>query len=111
VCGWVVFRAAGLSQALSDLKVMFGVSMKGQHFPVVNELAIYYVKDIWSVLILCVLASTPILTALAAHAKKGSLNLNKTWDVLRTAGLIVLFVICISYTVNGSYNPFIYFNF
>lgn len=111
LCGWVVFRAPGLAEAMRYLKIMFGLPVNGRHFPVVSELALFYLKDNWVVLILCVLACTPILAVLTAGVRKGSVGLNKTWDVMGTAGLIALIFICVSYIVNGSYNPFIYFNF
>jgi alginate O-acetyltransferase complex protein AlgI len=111
ICGWVIFRASGLAQALSYFKVMFGISVNGSGFPAANELALFYWKDNWSILILCVLACTPVLAALTARVRKGGAYANKAWDALGTLCLIALFVICVSYIVNGSYNPFIYFNF
>ncbi|MDR0875282.1 MAG: MBOAT family protein [Clostridiales Family XIII bacterium] len=109
--GWVIFRASGLAEALRYLKVMVGLSVDGQHFPAASELSLFYVKDNWMILIICVLACTPILTALTTRVHKGGARLVKTWDALGTVCLIALFVICVSYMVNGSYNPFIYFNF
>jgi alginate O-acetyltransferase complex protein AlgI len=111
VCGWVVFRAPGLAEALRYLKVMFGLSVDGRHFPAVSELALFYLKDNWLILIFCVLACTPILTALSARIRDGNPRGSRIWNGLGTAGLSALFLICISYVVNGSYNPFIYFNF
>ena len=111
VCGWVVFRAAGLSEALRHFKVMFGLQVDGLNIPFANDLSLFFIKDNWVILIACILASTPIIAVLNNKVQTGSETLKKVWAVLGTACLIAMFIICITYMVNGSYNPFIYFNF
>lgn len=102
VIGWVFFRAADLHAAVSYLGCMFGMAGLGTVW--------YTLQDYGVVIVFGVLAMLPI-------AKKYCI-LRETYVVWLKASRIlepvicgILLVIGIAYTVSGTYNPFIYFNF
>ena len=74
----------------------------------INIESIYYYKKYFILLIIGVICSTPCIKLLY---EKQSLKMKILLDYFEIIGLIVLFIIVISYLANGSYNPFLYFRF
>ena len=102
VLGWVIFRAESIGQALTYIKVMFGLN---------NNNFIDGMFKGWfsqsAILILIGLAlSTPIFRILSKKTKE-----NCIIDFIKAFVLIGLFILSVSSLVSNSYNPFIYFNF
>lgn len=104
VIGWVFFRADGLMAALEYLKCMFSaLAVNG-----VN--AIYVLQDYGMTFAVGILAMLPILPQYY--------YLRDTYVVWKKASAFLeplviggLWLLGIAYTVSGTYNPFIYFNF
>lgn len=106
--GWVLFQAKDLYQANIYFKNMFGFS--GNTFW--NEMTGFLIKEYWIIFVLGIVFSTPLAkrcNALLFEKKMGAME--KCMTVLYPAAMAGLFLICTSYLVRGSYNPFIYFNF
>lgn len=94
--GWVIFRAATLSQAFTYIKAMFGLT----HNAVLGNLGALYLSENF---ILMFLGFIMLLPFKRVHKQK---------EVpLYLVGLGIVFLIATAYLVKGSYNPFIYFNF
>lgn len=103
VIGWVVFRAESLETAWSYIKTMFGIGS----LPLVGEDTLFYLSNYSFFLVLGVIFCFPILRIL-----KKRINVNRPiYTVIFGMILTVMFVISLTYTINGTYNPFIYFNF
>ena len=110
MAGWVVFRAPGITDAYHYFRAMFGLSVNGQAYPLATEAAKFYLADNAVVLAVCVIACTPLLKRLSEQLAKSETGL-RARNAFGNIYLAVLFLVCVSYSVNGSYNPFIYFNF
>ena len=100
--GFVLFNAADLSQAVSDIGGMFGFG----GVPLVTEETLYYLRSYGILFVAAILGSTPLVRNLA----------NKVSDkpvaaVLEPILLILLLLVCSAYLVDGSFNPFLYFRF
>ena len=108
--GWVVFRAPGISEALRYYRIMFGLGEGGAGFPLATEAAKFYLADNLPVLIICIVACTPVAKAVLERARKSESGL-RAYNAVTGVFLAAAFLVCVSYSVNGSYNPFIYFNF
>jgi len=108
--GWVVFRATSLSGAVDYYRIMFGLSVGGERYPLYTDAAKFYLADSNIVLIICVIACTPIVKVIGAHLAKTERG-SVVADAVSSAFLAILFLVCVSFAVNQSYNPFIYFNF
>ena len=100
--GWVLFRAVDITHALDYYRSMFAAAGN----PLFDGMAyLYFMENKYFFLFAAVL-SFPVYKA--AKEKFGN-----SLFVELVAPLVysLLFLICVSYMVKGSYNPFIYFNF
>ena len=94
--GWVIFRAATLSQAFTYIKAMFGLT----HNAVLGNLGALYLLENFILMFLGIIMLLPFKRV---HKQKET--------PLYLVGLGIVFLIATAYLVKGSYNPFIYFNF
>ena len=95
---FVVFNAADMTQALSDLAGMFGLGGT----PLVTAETLYYLRSYGAVFLLGIFGSLPL-------AKKWGEKLCN--PVLETLVMGALLVLCTASLVDGSFNPFLYFRF
>ena len=102
VLGFVLFNAASLSQALSDIGGMFGFA----GVPLVSPAALYCLRSYGMIFLLGFLGATPIVRDTAHKLEKSKLG-----AVLESLMMIVLLLVCTGYLVDGSFNPFLYFRF
>ena len=108
MAGWVLFRAENLYFALEYFENMFGANYNR----FINDSTIMMIKEYWIFIVAGVLLSTPVAKRFNKLCVEGRMKVvNKCMVVVYPVVLMLLFVICLSYLVIGSYNPFIYFNF
>ncbi len=103
---FVLFDSASLTQAVSSGLSMFGA--KG--LPAVTADSLYYLKSYAVVLIIALVGSTPLASTLVKRAQKGKIGAVAV-DIAEPIFLMLLLVICTSYLIDGSFNPFLYFRF
>ena len=100
--GWVLFAFTDLDGGLTYLKMMFGWGSVS----LINARTLFYLRDYGLLLIIMILASTPLGHQLYETKIRG-----RRWEgvmpLLIAAGLIL----CTAYLVDASYNPFLYFRF
>lgn len=103
IVGWVVFRASDISSAWSYLKDMFGFGA----LPIYDDTTVFYLSNYSFFLLLGIVCCFPIIRTL-----KKKINTDKIgYIVISGIVLILMFLISVTYTIKGTYNPFIYFNF
>ena len=100
--GWVLFAFTNLDAVVTYLKMMFGWGSVS----LINARTLFYLRDYGLLLIIMILASTPLghqlyETKIRGHRWEGAM------PFLIAAGLIL----CTAYLVDASYNPFLYFRF
>lgn len=76
------------------------------NIPLISAESIYYLKSYFVVIIAGIIGSTPILKNLANSSK-----ISKIANFAEPLFLLAILVICTSYIVDGSFNPFLYFRF
>ena len=100
--GWVLFAFTDLDAGVTYLKMMFGWGSVS----LINARTLFYLRDYGLLLIIMILASTPLGHQLYETKIRG-----RRWEgvmpLLIAAGLIL----CTAYLVDASYNPFLYFRF
>jgi alginate O-acetyltransferase complex protein AlgI len=101
VIGWVIFRSESIQSAIQYLQVMFGFSG-----PLINDAALYYLKENIVCFVLATVCSTPVVKKLGEK-----LITNKIGEALVILVIGSIFLLSVIYIVKGTYNPFIYFNF
>ncbi|MGL4850483.1 MAG: MBOAT family O-acyltransferase [Clostridium sp.] len=92
--GWLIFSTSNLEQGIIYFKNMF--IYKGGDW-------VYYLENYGVILIIGVVLSTPIIKNLYEKFIKN--------EILKTIILMIIFILSISYIVDSSYNPFLYFRF
>lgn len=103
VIGWVIFRAESLAKAWEYIKAMFGFGS----LTLIGENTVFYLSNYGFFLCLGLVFCFPILRTL-----KKKINVKKPiYTGLFGLLLLALFAVSLTYTINGTYNPFIYFNF
>ena len=93
--GWAIFAVVDLGQLKILLKEMFSISKNSQF--------IYYLRNYGITFIIAVVFSTPIVKKIYNKFIKS--------DILNTFILMTIFLLCIAYLVDATYNPFLYFRF
>lgn len=101
--GWVLFRAKDLSAAGLYFQALFGLSGNA----LFDDAFIFNFSQNFIFLFFAALFSLPI----AKFIREKIGDRYKVSELIYVAGILVLFIVAVSYTVKGSYNPFIYFNF
>ena len=99
---FIIFNGNGIEQILNNIKGLFG----GDNIASISIESIYYFKSYFSVIIIGIIASTPILKNIV-NSKK----MQKISNILEPIYLLFLFIVCTSYIIDGSFNPFLYFRF
>lgn len=127
IIGWVIFRSNSLSEAGSYIGCMF--NFIGNDF--FSDYTYMFIKEFWIFFIAALLFSVPFAATLNHFMAKGILiqkivdtqapyeehsvymeaPLVRLISLLYPIGMILLFLVCLTYLIKGSYNPFIYFQF
>ena len=99
---FIIFNANNMKEAWSNIIGLFGVNGE----KLINKFTIYYLKNYFVVIIIAIIASTPIIKNLIKKLKQ-----NKIINILEPILIISILIIITSYAVDNSYNPFLYFRF
>ena len=103
---FVIFNAAGLEGAVSDLGGLIGMG----GIPLVSDEFFYTLKSFAGILIISCIGATPVVKnfflKLQAQPKY-----EKVLNILEPVTIIVLLFVMTAYLVDGSFNPFLYFRF
>lgn len=99
--GWVFFRTENLSHALLYLKRLAGFGV-----PTLLESPFLVLHDNALLLLVSAILCTPIFKNRVPGKKRHHYTL-----VLESLGLVLVYLLCIMFLGNSSYNPFIYFRF
>ena len=103
ILGWVLFRADNLEQAIGFIKTMFGFN---NPTPLTFEYIYFINKKFIFWMVMATLGSMPFVAN-----KFNKYNGRKSFEILATIGISILFVVSIIFVVNSTYSPFIYFQF
>ena len=102
--GWLLFAWEDITQHRVFLKAMAGMGEAGLN----SDATMYLVVSNIVLLIFLIIGSTNI----PARAGAWVCNRNETCKgVFQAVVVAVVFIISVSYLVNGTYNPFLYFRF
>lgn len=104
IIGWVFFAFESLSQGLNYLSIMFGFGGAS----IVDSRFLYYLSTNMMILIIGVICATPLMKKAYLIVKDYMI---KKLDFGFVFVEIFVLIVSISYIVNSSYNPFLYFRF
>ncbi len=106
IISWVIFSGddfVGITMT-GYLKGMFGMG----GLPLYNNQALFYLVQYAFIFIVAAYFCTPHFQKILA--KTENTNSTAVWTAT-TVGYIVIFLACVAFIVNSSYNPFLYFRF
>ena len=103
---FIIFRADNLSEAFKIINGLFGFNKD----VFINEITIYNLKNYFVVILIAILAATPILKNLIIKLKKNK-KANYLINLLEPFYIVFLLIIETAYLIDNSYNPFLYFRF
>ncbi len=106
VISFVIFNQTTVSGIYKFLTSMFGL----QHLPFSNLETIYYLKNYFIVFIVSILCSTPIIRYFIQKLNQNKM-IHKIFEIVEPIIYISLLLLCTSYIIDESYNPFLYFRF
>lgn len=99
---FIIFNGESFANIMQNIGGLIGIG----NVPIVSNESIYYLQSYFIVIIVGIIGSTPILKNIANNNK-----LEKLVSFLEPIFLLSILLICTSYIVDGSFNPFLYFRF
>ncbi len=101
VIGWVFFSYLDIHKAFGMIGAMFGFASGA------DKLGVYSLLTYAPLLIVAAFCSTPLVGRLTEKLRKSGIIGRLIW----CTGFVFLFVVSLSFLVDNSYNPFLYFRF
>jgi len=113
-CNWVIFKADDFLSGMKYIGIMFGNGST-----LIDATSKYYAHQCFRLFLICSLASLPwkkILNRISnIFLSKVQIDFFKGKSiaivVAKDTVLFIMFLLVIARIINGSYSPFIYFNF
>ncbi len=104
--GFVLFNATDMAQAGQDIACMFGFG----NLPFANTVTMYYLRS-YGLLLLAAAVGCTSLMKNSANKLLESKRFATPMAVLECLFVIVVFLLCTGFLVDGSFSPFYYNNF
>ncbi|MGN1012683.1 MAG: MBOAT family O-acyltransferase [Clostridia bacterium] len=104
IIGFIIFSGNNIEEIFENIGGIFGIGTTG----LINKESIYCLFNYLSVIIIGIIGATPIIKNVINNIKKKNCKIINT---LEPIVLGVLLIVCVSYLVDGSFNPFLYFRF
>ncbi len=103
--GWILFAFDQLPLGFAYIGALFGAD----GIPLINDTAMYALQSNLPMILLLCIASTPLMKKIYDKvASKWRLGILTTAECV---GIAAIFILCVAYLVDSSYNPFLYFRF
>ena len=99
---FIIFNGESTSMILQNIGGLVGIG----NVPIVSPESIYYLKSYFIIIVIGIVGATPLFKNITNYKK-----IKKVINILEPIFLVFLLVICTSYIVDGSFNPFLYFRF
>ena len=103
---FIIFSNDDISIGFNNIISLF----KFNTLPLIDNITIYYIKENILVFIIAILGSLPLCKNIIIKLKENNV-LNNVINVFEIIFIISLLIICTSFMIDSSYNPFLYFRF
>ena len=104
IIGFIIFSGSSVSEILNNIGGIFGIGVS--KFADLESL--YCLKNYAAIFIIAIIGATPVMKNIVSKISK---KVSKLVNVIEPVFLTTLLIVCISYLVDGSFNPFLYFRF
>ena len=99
VISFVIFNC----ETIGDIKIFLSSMFGFFNLPLVNSETLYYIRSYLVLLIIAIIASTPLLKVIGNKLKK--------LEFLEPVIYIGIIILVTAYLIDSSFNPFLYFRF
>ena len=106
IISFVIFNNENMKDLFNSLYNIFNF----KNLILYNDFSIYYLKSYSIILIISIIASTPLLKNIIDkinESKKGE----KVMSLMNVIFNVVILIVVTGYLIDGSFNPFLYFRF
>ena len=105
IIGFLIFNTTNVSDIINGVKNMFLINK----IPFYSLETLYYLRSNLVLLIVSILAATPLFKNIVLKVKKTKFKV--VVDVLEPIVYIILLTLCTAFLIDASFNPFLYFRF
>ena len=105
VISFLIFNSNSLEAIFISLKNMFFINK----IPAFDKVSIYYFKSYFILIIISIIAATPVFKIIINKIKNTKFKL--VIDILEPITYVLLLVLCTAFLVDASFNQFLYFRF
>ena len=102
IISFLIFSTDNMSDIINSLGNMFFLNK----LDFINSETIYYLKDYFMILIISIISCTPLFKNIYLKYKD-----NKIISFIEPIILLGLFILCVAFIIDASFNPFLYFRF
>ena len=102
VISFLIFSTDNMSDIFNSLKNMFFINK----LEFINQETIFYLKDYFVIFIISIISCTPLMKNIYLKYKD-----NKIVKIMEPVVLLGLFILCVAFIIDASFNPFLYFRF
>ncbi len=104
IVSWVIFYFEDMGEMIGYVKGMFGFNS----VPLVNSNSVYYLLGYLFIFAIAAFCCVPVLKKLIDKTEESS---KPFVHIIVSLVYLLMFVACVAYLVNSTYNPFLYFRF
>lgn len=105
IISFLIFSTDTIPAILTNLKNMFFLNK----IPFTSIETNYYLRNYIVLLIISIIGATPLLKIIITKLKQTKIN--KLINILEPIYYLVLLILCTSFLIDASFNPFLYFRF
>ena len=105
IISFLIFNSLTVNEIVNSLKNMFFLNS----IPLTTIETNYYFRSYLVLLIISIIAATPLFKNIIIKLRKTKLE--KVIDILEPIYYLVLLILCTSFLIDASFNPFLYFRF
>lgn len=102
IISFLIFSLDSIDEVFIFLKNMLFIN----NIELINKETLFYLKDYLGVIIIAIISSTPIVKEIYNKVKK-----NKITDLIEITIYTLLLILSVSFIIDASFNPFLYFRF
>ena len=106
IISFVIFNANSFTEVINFMKNMFGFN----NLPFSSPETIYYLKSYLVIILISVVASTPLIKNICLKLKENK-KLTKIMDILEIVFVFTVLILVTAFLIDSSFNPFLYFRF
>ena len=102
IISFLIFSTDNMNDIFNSLGNMFFINK----LDFINQETIFYLKDYFVIILISIISCTPLFKNIYLKYKD-----NKVISFVEPIILLGLFILCVSFIIDASFNPFLYFRF